>query len=131
MTTAYVPFNDAEIIKVWYELKQRSDDFRWQLDVRVDVNKLGDLYRFVVRGSSCGLRETMWNVAKPSDDRVVPVAPSTNEDNLRRERAIRVIHPDYDTLEETIEAILLDLEEYIRTKKAQENLVVNEIVIFE
>jgi hypothetical protein len=97
---------------------------KYTLEVRCTQSRVGDIARFCYYVGS----NVLW-VASPCDDDGVPVYPSTNEDGATRCDKIRVVVDDPQIIDETVNGILADLDEYIRSKKALANMQPAEVIV--
>jgi len=85
------------------------------VEVRCLSSLVGDTYRFV-----CS-RDSYWCVASPVDDVGVPVTPEYSADDLTRVDSIKLRHRDAQELATFLTNLRLDLDEYVRTKKAMDD----------
>jgi len=139
MTTLYLPFDQDGLIELEIELSQ-NDDYDWILTAEVTQNLVFEdqddprrLCRFV------DIYGRFSHVMSPADDVSVPALPAVNADNAGCMKKVRFIFRDSDhglsaadKAQETYNAILYDLDEYIRAKMLlkDENLeLVDEIYL--
>lgn len=122
MTTQWLPFGSADMLQV--ETTVSTADGLTTVAFRVMTSKVGDIARFCFAPGS----RLFW-VATPADDHGVPLYPAKNNDGTARIDRIKVVSDSQETIAETISGVMADLDEYIRSVKALENMVAAEIYI--
>lgn len=123
MSTKWLPFGHEDMIEV--DIVSGVDPVTGlpYVTAKCLKSRVGDVARF------CFLQTTnvIW-VASPADDDGVPLYPTENEDGASRIDRLKIVLPSADLVEETVNGLLANLDEYIRSKKALEAMVDAEVL---
>jgi hypothetical protein len=120
----WLPFGRADMIKVDIQRTYDAATALWSVSFDVLESRVGDINRF------CFIKDSnvIW-VASPCDDDGVPVYPLFNDGDATRTRKIKVICDLEANVEETVNGVLNDLDEYIRSKEALKDMVDAEVFV--
>lgn len=119
----WLPFGSENIIEIELLHSFSTATQLWTLTARCLSSTVGDTNRF------CFLKGTnvIW-VASPLDDDGVPLYPQVNDEGSTRASKILITSDKEETILETMDGILADLDEYIRSKKALLDMVDAELL---
>lgn len=120
----WLPFGHADMLKVDVQRSYDAVNQLWTVSFDVLESRVGDVNRF------CFIRDSsiLW-VASPCDDDGVPVYPAFNAEGATRTRKIKVTCDTEVNIGETIDGVLNDLDEYIRSKEALKDMVDAEVFV--
>lgn len=120
----WLPFGREDMIKVNVTRTYDAPSALWSVAFEVVESRVGDINRF------CFIKDsnTIW-VASPCDDDGTPVYPAVNSDQVARTNKIKVTCDIESHVDETINGVLNDLDEYIRSKEALKDMVDAEVFV--
>jgi hypothetical protein len=110
MSTIWLPFGHADMIQVDTSITQDATG-NYTLAVRCLENRLGDIARFCITPGT----PLFW-VATPLEDDAVPLYPTPDATGTSRIDRIKAVCEDLHIIQKGLQAILAELDEYIRTR---------------
>lgn len=120
----WLPFGKPDMLKVDVTHAYQAAQALWAVSFRIVESRVGDLNRFCyIRNSN-----SLW-VASPCDDDGIPVYPAFNADDATRTDKITVTCDLPSNIEETVNGVLNDLDEYIRSVEALKDMVDAEVFV--
>jgi hypothetical protein len=117
MSTRWLPFGRDDILQVEIVTKTQEDGYT-EIGFSILSSTIADIYRFSYN------QLNVLFISNPVTDDGIPVYPVLNEDGETRTDKIKIIISD-DKVQETIDGVLSDLDEWIRSKFAlsDQNLI--------